>query len=147
MSIIRPDQEKQIQASLENGLLLGEGFLSFHLVDVEDQEEAAFYEDFGCSEHRLMMGELTPGYFTFNEPVGACVTCSGLGTYLQVHPDLLMPDKSRSIMGGAFVREAFKYDKNSPKHKKMCDFIFCFTSFNIGHCRNSERSDTEGRAR
>jgi excinuclease ABC subunit A len=113
MSIIRPDQEKQIQASLENGLLLGEGFLSFHLVDVEDQEEAAFYEDFGCSEHRLMMGELTPGYFTFNEPVGACVTCSGLGTYLQVHPDLLMPDKSRSIMGGAFVREAFKYDKNS----------------------------------
>ncbi|MBI1925939.1 excinuclease ABC subunit UvrA, partial [Candidatus Poribacteria bacterium] len=69
-----------------------------------------FYKDLGCPEHRILMGELGPHHFTFNEPIGACVTCSGLGTYLQVHPALLVHDKARSIAGGAFVREAFNYD-------------------------------------
>ena len=56
------------------------------------------------------MAELGPHHFTFNEPSGACVTCSGLGTYLQVHPNLLVPDKTRSIVDGAFVHQAFNYD-------------------------------------
>ena len=60
-----------------------------------------------------MMGELEPVHFSFNEPPGACPTCMGLGTYLHVHPDLLIPDKARSLKGGALVREAFHYDKNS----------------------------------
>ena len=64
--------------------------------------------------------ELTQGYFTFNEPLSACVTCSGLGTYLQVHPDLLVPDKSRSIIDGAFVREAFNYDRNGWGGRILC---------------------------
>jgi excinuclease ABC subunit A len=59
------------------------------------------------------MGELQPAYFSFNERESACPTCLGLGTYLQVHPDLLVPDKQRSITRGAFVPEAFTYDKNS----------------------------------
>jgi excinuclease ABC subunit A len=72
----------------------------------------AFYEGFACPEHQVTMGELLPYYFSFNEGDSACPTCSGLGTYLKVHPDLLVPDKSRSIKGGAFIPEAFKYDKN-----------------------------------
>ncbi|NKB70819.1 MAG: excinuclease ABC subunit UvrA [Candidatus Latescibacteria bacterium] len=114
--VIRQGLDKQIQASLEHGLVVGESFLSFHLLNPETTSKkkvAAFYQGFGCPEHRLSMAELTQGYFTFNEPIGACVTCSGLGTYLQVHPDLLVPDRRRSIAGGAFVREAFKYDRNS----------------------------------
>ncbi|MXY28650.1 excinuclease ABC subunit A, partial [Candidatus Poribacteria bacterium] len=67
-------------------------------------------EDFGCLKHGVLMAELGPHHFTFNEPTGACVTCSGLGTYLQVHPNLLVPDKSRSIAEGAFVHQAFNYD-------------------------------------
>jgi len=109
---IKGDIEKQIKASLEHGLRVGEGFLSFHLAGVGVRARKAFYQDFACPEHFLTMGELTAGYFTFNEPIGACVTCSGLGTYLQVHPDLLVPDRSRSIIGGCFIKEAFKYDKN-----------------------------------
>ena len=68
------------------------------------------WDDFGCPEHGVLMGELGPHHFTFNEPTGACVTCSGLGTYLQVHPNLLVPDKTRSIVEGAFVHQAAKYD-------------------------------------
>src|SRR5262249_23211765 len=69
--------------------------------------------DFACPEHQIVMGETQPYYFSFNESDSACATCLALGTNLNVHPDLLAPDKSRSILGGAFIQEAFKYDKNS----------------------------------
>ena len=51
--------------------------------------------------------------FTFNDPAGACITCSGLGTYLKAHPDLVAPDKDRSLREGAFVKEALQYNVNS----------------------------------
>ena len=72
-----------------------------------------FYAAFACPEHHVTMGEMEPYYFSFNEPSSACPTCLGLGIYLHVHPDLLVPDKSRSIRDGAFIPEAFKYDKNT----------------------------------
>ena len=121
--VIGGDLQKQLLASIEHGLVVGENFLSFHLLNPQiasAQEVAAFFEGFGCPEHRLSMAELTQGYFTFNEPLSACVTCSGLGTYLQVHPDLLVPDKSRSIIDGAFVREAFNYDRNGWGGRILC---------------------------
>ena len=110
--VIRPDIDKQILAALDHAMLVGEGFMSFHILssDVAQNEIDAFYTDFGCPEHRIVMGELGPHHLTFNEPTGACVTCSGLGTYLQVHPNLLVPDKTRSIGEGAFVKQAFNYD-------------------------------------
>ena len=110
--VIKPDIDKQILAALDHAMLVGEGFMSFHIMspDIADKDINAFYKDFGCPEHRVVMGELGPHHFTFNEPTGACVTCSGLGTYLQVHPDLLVPDKTRSIVEGAFVKQAFNYD-------------------------------------
>jgi excinuclease ABC subunit A len=114
--VIRGDQQKQLIASLEHGLAIGEGFLGFHLLNPEHAGEAAvraFYEGFGCRADHILMGEPGHFYFGFNEPTSACVTCMGLGTYLQVHPDLLVPDRSRSIRGGAFIREAFNYDKNN----------------------------------
>lgn len=113
--IIKNDIDKQILASLENGLMLGEGFLSFHIMNPElvNVDTASFYKGFGCLKHLVTMGELEPYYFSFNVPTSACQTCSGLGIYLQVHPDLLVPDKNRSIRDGAFVREAFHYDKNT----------------------------------
>ena len=110
--VIKPDIDKQILAALDHAILVGEGFMSFHILssDIADKHIRAFYKDFGCPEHRVVMGELGPHHFTFNEPAGACVTCSGLGTYLQVHPDLLVPDRTRSIVEGAFVKQAFNYD-------------------------------------
>lgn len=111
--VIKGGIDKQVLASLQHGLVVGEGFLSFHILHPEDLTEsqvARFYGGLGGSEHQVIMGEMDHSYFTFNDPASACVTCSGLGTYLQVHPTLLVPDKERSITGGAFVREAFNYD-------------------------------------
>ncbi len=109
---IKKDIDKQVLASLEHAMLVGEGFMRFDVKFPDDAEADAveLLEGFGCLKHGVLMAELGPHHFTFNEPTGACVTCSGLGTYLQVHPNLLVPDKSRSIAEGAFVHQAFNYD-------------------------------------
>ncbi len=119
--VVRHDRtnrmDKQMLAALDFGLLIGEGFLSFHLVTQGSQPVAAasFYRDFTCAEHGTVMGEVEPHYYSFNLPSASssCPTCLGLGNYRQVHPDLLIPDKSRSIRDGAFVEAALRYDKNS----------------------------------
>ena len=109
---IKKDIDRQVLASLEHAMLVGEGFMRFDVKFPDDAEADAIelLEGFGCLKHDVLMAELGPHHFTFNEPTGACVTCSGLGTYLQVHPNLLVPDKSRSIAEGAFVHQAFNYD-------------------------------------
>ena len=109
---IKKDIDRQVLAALEHAMLVGEGFMRFDVKFPEDEETDAIelLEGFGCSEHGVLMAELGPHHFTFNEPTGACVTCSGLGTYLQVHPNLLVPDRNRSIAEGAFVHQAFNYD-------------------------------------
>ncbi len=109
---VKKDIDKQVLASLEHAMLVGEGFMRFDVQLPEDAEPDAIerLEGFGCPKHGIIMAELGPHHFTFNEPTGACVTCSGLGTYLQVHPNLLVPDRTRSIVEGAFVHQAFNYD-------------------------------------
>ncbi|RIK35547.1 MAG: excinuclease ABC subunit UvrA [Chloroflexi bacterium] len=112
--VVKPEIFKPLMVSIQNGLRVGEGFLRFRILNPKSEEQVErFYEGFACPEHFVTAGELEPVYFSFNEPPGACPTCLGLGTNLHVHPDLLIPDKSRSIVGGAFIDEAFRYDKNS----------------------------------
>ncbi len=112
--VIKPEIFKLLLVSLQNGLRIGEGFLRFRLLNPQSEEQLEqFYADFACPDHFIIAGELEPVYFSFNEPPGACPTCMGLGTDLHVHPDLLIPDKSRSIVGGAFIKEAFRYDKQT----------------------------------
>ena len=119
--VVRHDRnnrmDKQLLAALDFGLIIGEGFLSFHLVTQGNQPVSVenFYRDFTCPDHGAVMGEVEPHYYSFNLPSASssCPTCLGLGNYRQVHPDLLIPDKSRSIRDGAFVEAALRYDKNS----------------------------------
>ncbi len=112
--VVKRDIAKSLLASIENGLRVGEGFLRFRVLKAAGtKRKADFSAGFACPEHQVTMGEPEPWYFAFNEPSSACPTCLGLGIYLHVHPDLLVPDKSRSIKGGAFIPEAFKYDKNA----------------------------------
>ncbi|MBW3624849.1 MAG: excinuclease ABC subunit UvrA, partial [Armatimonadetes bacterium] len=113
--VVHKEIDKQLIASITHGVKIGEGFLRFRILNADEMkvDVRKLYAEFGCPEHHVTMGELLPYYFSFNDPDSACVTCSGLGTYLQVHPGLLVPDPSRSILGGAFVKEAFNYDKNT----------------------------------
>ena len=113
--VLRPGIAKQLAVAVDNALVIGERFIALRVEPEPGGQKAAarFEREFGCPEHGLAMAGLESIHFMFNDPGSACRTCLGLGTYLQVHPDLLVPDKRRSIAGGAFVPEAFRYNPDT----------------------------------
>lgn len=110
--VVKPDLFKPLVVAIENGLRVGEGFLRFRVLTPVKGGVERFFAGFTCPEHQIVGGELEPVYFSFNEPVGACPTCTGLGMYWVVQPDLLVLDKSKSLRGGALEPKAFHYDKD-----------------------------------
>jgi excinuclease ABC subunit A len=72
-----------------------------------------FYRGLCSPTHHFVYGDVAPEYFVFNNPESACRTCGGLGVHKLTHPELLVPDPRRSILGGCFVREAFKYNPDT----------------------------------
>ena len=85
--------------SVETALKKGEGTL---LVAAPDSERL-FSTQNACPDCSISYGEFTPRHFSFNSPYGACKTCSGLGTKQFLDPDLVVPDKTKSIEGGAIT--------------------------------------------
>ncbi|MFN8444557.1 MAG: excinuclease ABC subunit UvrA [Caldilineaceae bacterium] len=110
--IVKPDIYKALLAAIENGLRVGEGYLRFRILKAGKGESELFFDGIVCPEHQVAGGELEPVYFSFNEPVGACVTCTGLGMYWYVEPELLVIDKTKSLRDGAIEPKAFHYDKD-----------------------------------
>ncbi|MDP4182387.1 MAG: excinuclease ABC subunit UvrA [Bacillota bacterium] len=96
--VVRPDIQKRLSESIETVLHLTSGIL---LVDVIGKEEILFSQNFACSDCGISIEELAPRMFSFNSPVGACPVCSGLGTLLKIDPDLVLPDRSKSLGEGA----------------------------------------------
>ena len=96
--IVRPDIHKRLADSIETVLHLSGGIL---VVDVMGDKELLFSQNFACSDCGISIEELTPRMFSFNNPYGACPTCSGLGTLLKMDPDLIVPDRSKSLADGA----------------------------------------------
>jgi excinuclease ABC subunit A len=76
-------------------------------------EAERFYRGLCSKAHHFVYGDIQPEYFMFNNPESACRTCGGLGVHKLTHPELLVPDPRRSIIGGCFVREAFKYNPDT----------------------------------
>ena len=76
-------------------------------------EAERFYRGLCSKTHHFVYGDIQPEYFMFNNPESACRTCGGLGVHKLTHPELLVPDPRRSIAGGCFVREAFKYNPDT----------------------------------
>ena len=90
----------RVTESAEAALSQSDGLV---MVDVQGGDELIFSEDFACVHCNVGLGELEPRTFSFNNPHGACNTCTGLGFKLVVDPDLVIPDKSRSITDGGIV--------------------------------------------
>ncbi|HEX9917451.1 MAG TPA: excinuclease ABC subunit UvrA [candidate division Zixibacteria bacterium] len=91
---------KRLADSLEIGLKMGAGTV---LVSVGGKEELVFSEKYACAHCGTSFEELTPRMFSFNSPFGACPGCDGLGTTMNVDPDLVIPDKNLSISQGAIA--------------------------------------------
>ncbi len=67
----------------------------------EENRDLSFSQNYACEDCGISMEELTPRMFSFNNPFGACPTCTGLGDQLKVDPALMIPDASKSILDGA----------------------------------------------
>ena len=90
--------KSRLTDSLETALRLSGGLV---IADVTDGEEMVFSQNYACPEHGVSIGELEPRMFSFNNPMGACPTCTGLGTFMKVDPDMVIPNRNLSTRGGA----------------------------------------------
>jgi excinuclease ABC subunit A len=112
--VVSRKHEKAIKAGIAATLLVGDGLMQVHILKGASKAESEkFYRDSCSATHHFVYGDLQPDYFMFNNPESACRTCGGLGVHKLTHPELLIPDPKRSIRGGCFVREAFKYNPDT----------------------------------
>ncbi|MDX9776323.1 MAG: excinuclease ABC subunit UvrA, partial [Petrimonas sp.] len=95
--IIREDLQQRLADSVEMSLNLANGLV---VIQIIDGEEWTFSRNFACAHCGFSFDEIQPRIFSFNNPYGACPTCSGLGVKREFDPDLIMPDKSLSIEEG-----------------------------------------------
>jgi excinuclease ABC subunit A len=112
--IVHRKHEKAIKAGIASTLLVGDGLMRIHVVKgAANAATARFYESLCSATHHFVYGDIAPEYFQFNNPESACRTCGGLGVDKLTHPELLIPDPRRSIIGGCFVKEAFRYNPDT----------------------------------
>ncbi|WP_432775336.1 excinuclease ABC subunit UvrA [Brevibacillus gelatini] len=96
--VVKPDVQSRLADSLETALRLADGKV---IVDVLEQEELLFSEKHACPVCGFSIGELEPRIFSFNSPFGACSECDGLGVKLEVDPDMVVPDATKTLQDGA----------------------------------------------
>ncbi len=112
--IVSRKHEKAIKAGITNALLVGDGLIRLNVLKGASRGETSRFYESACSRtHHLVYGDIGPAYFVFNNPESACRTCGGLGVDKLTHPELLVPDPKRSILGGCFVKEAFRYNPDT----------------------------------
>ena len=95
--VIKDGIQSRLADSLETVFSQGE----LAIVDVIDGEEMLFSQNYACPEHNISIGDLEPVMFSFNNPMGACPHCTGLGVYRHIDPDIVVPDRNISIKDGA----------------------------------------------
>jgi len=102
--VAKPDIRRRVADSIETALELAEGIASIAVQTADGNEELqTFSQSLACTHCGLSFDEMAPRNFSFNSPYGACSTCDGLGTRLEVDPDLVVPDTDRSVREGALA--------------------------------------------
>ncbi len=96
--VIKEGITTRLTDSLETVFSITDGLA---IVDVIGGEEMLFSQNYACPEHNISIGELEPLMFSFNNPMGACPKCTGLGVFIHIDPELIVPNKELSILEGA----------------------------------------------
>lgn len=130
--IIKPSSVSRLTDSVETASKLGDGLV---IADMFDKGEKLFSQNYACKKCGISIEELSPRMFSFNSPFGACPECSGLGSFMKIDPELLIPDPSKSIYDGGICAfgwgnvadgttywsawldslcKKYKFDKNTP---------------------------------
>ena len=98
--IMKDGIHERLTESIELALKIGSGLI---VVNRLPNKEHLFSEHFACPDCELSMEELVPRMFSFNSPYGACQKCDGLGSHMEVDPNLIVPDKSKSLIQAAIA--------------------------------------------
>ena len=99
--VMRPDLRKRLADSIETAVARAEGIVDIE--NVETDEVTTYSERFMCLHCGTSMPELEPRMFSFNSPHGACPRCTGLGSQMEIDPELIVPDPSLSLNDGAIL--------------------------------------------
>ena len=97
--IIRPDIRQRLTDSVETAAKLSGGLIIVNLL--REEKDLSFSQNYACEDCGISIEELTPRMFSFNNPFGACPTCTGLGSQLKADPALIIQDGGKSILDGA----------------------------------------------
>ncbi len=95
--VIKPDIVSRLTDSIETAVSLSGGLVA---ADVIGGEELQFSQTYACDEHGISIPELTPTMFSFNNPMGACPVCTGIGSFKKIDPRLIVHDEDKSLMDG-----------------------------------------------
>ena len=118
--VIKDSIKSRLADSVELASKLAAGTV---LVVVQNGEELLFSQNYACPDHGISIDELSPRMFSFNNPYGACPTCTGLSFFMRVDPDLVIPDKNKSIREGAIKASGWSNSDNSSIAKMYFDAL------------------------
>ena len=108
--VIREDITRRLTDSVEVASALAGGTVIVNIV--EKDEDIMFSQNYACEDCGVSIEELSPRMFSFNNPFGACPTCTGLGSQLKIDPDMVIPNKSLSILDGAITASGWNHIKS-----------------------------------
>ena len=108
--VVNDEVRSRLADSIETAIGLTGGLVG---IDVIGGDEMLFSQSYACPEHGISIDELAPRMFSFNNPFGACETCTGLGTFMKVDPALVIPNRSLSIREGAIKASGWYYADGS----------------------------------
>lgn len=108
--VIKEDIKSRLADSIETATQLSEGTV---IIDIVGDREEMFSLNYACPEHGAVIEEMSPRMFSFNNPFGACKKCSGLGSYKEIAPELIIPNKKLSINQGAIKASGWNVNDGS----------------------------------
>ena len=118
--VIKDGIQSRLTDSVETATKIGNGLL---IVDINGENEELFSLNYACPEHGVSIEEMSPRMFSFNNPFGACKKCDGLGTFKEIDPDLIIPDKKMSINQGAIKASGWNVAEGSSIAKMYMDAL------------------------
>ena len=127
--VIREDITRRLTDSVETAAGLSGGVVFINLV--QEDEDLVFSQNYACEDCGISIEELTPRMFSFNNPFGACPTCTGLGAQLKVDPDLIIPNRSLSILEGAISASGWNNIKSDGISRMYFEALAAKYHFNL----------------
>ncbi|MBR3988235.1 MAG: excinuclease ABC subunit UvrA [Clostridia bacterium] len=108
--VIKDDIRSRLADSIETASKLTNGLI---VVNIPDKEDILFSQSYACPDHGACIDELSPRMFSFNAPYGACPKCTGLGVFMRLDPDRIIPDKNKSVAQGGIKAGGWAMEGNT----------------------------------